>query len=433
MKAQVWRASVLVLLFLLCIVPCSATFTLDPTFAGGGRLTIAFPDSSTGYSSTGRRVFVQPSGRILAAGTFTWGTPDGQMLGVTTAGLTTGGVVDQSFSPTFAWQSNGFTSLNDTLMYSDGSTLRLMGFFNVGGSSTVSLARSNVDGVGDSVFNSNAQIGPGPSQFGTARGAQVAVRSDGKVLALIVEQGQFFLYRLNANGTRDTTFGTNGVLPITFNKMAPQPSDGWIRMNVLADGKILLVGNITPLSFPNGSSDFFLARLSASGNWDKTFGRSGFMTLPFGPGMTGWIDDAIVQPDGQILLSGGVVNGDLDTWMMRLRSNGRVDTSFGTNGVVIRDFSSAQTDRARAVALSADGKIRIAGSLGATPNFLVARFSANGTFEEHTSVEFTSGQYANAYDITLQPDGKLLVLGETRNPNMGATTGSVFAIARLTE
>ena len=51
--------------------------------------------------------------------------------------------------------------------------------------------------------------------------------------------------------------------------------------------------------------------------------------------------------------------------------------------------------------------------------------------EDNISFPFTPGQYALAYDVTLQPDGKLLVIGETKNPD--TATGSVFAIARLTE
>ena len=194
----------------------------------------------------------------------------------------------------------------------------------------------------------------------------------------------------------------------------------------LSDGKILLVGNIN-------SNEFFFARLTEAGNWDKTFGRSGFLRVPYGDGVTGNVRKALLQADGNILLAGGVTSGDTDVWMARFRPNGRRDSTFGTDGVVISDLAPAATDIAKSMVISADGKIRIAGEIS-SPNqsFLVARYSANGTFEEQTSFTINAGLNSGANDITLQPDGKLVVVGFARNPTAGIT-GNVMAIARLTE
>jgi uncharacterized delta-60 repeat protein len=423
------RAFTITFLFFSFVSQSFATFTLDPTFSNSsGKLTIAFPDSSTAYSSRGVRIFVQPSGRIVAGGEFTWATPDGQLTGVAMVGLTQAGALDTTYGSggsVLDWRSDASTSFSDALMYSDGRTLRLSQVFRLPvGSSTVQTVRLAENGGADTVFASNVSIGPCCFGFFNARPVQIAVRSDGKILALITDQGEYFLYRLNSDGTRDTSFGVNGVLRIVFNKFSPT---SLIEMIALSDGKILLVGHVT------GSNEFFLARLAESGNWDKTFGRVGIVRMAFGAGITGRIQKAVLQPDGNILLAGSITDSDSDVWMMRLRSNGRIDTSFGSSGIVIRDFTPAGTDVATAATLSADGKIRIAGYLGSPESFLVARFGANGTFEESTSIAFTSGQYAIANDVTLQPDGKLLVIGYTRNPNTSATTGSAFAIARLTE
>jgi uncharacterized delta-60 repeat protein len=292
------------------------------------------------------------------------------------------------------------------------------------------VVRVSVDGAPDNVFASNAIIG-GQGGFGTVSPAQISVRSDEKVLVLITENGEFWLYRLNSDGTRDATFGTNGVLRIQFNKM-PFPSASNIEMLVLPDGRALLIGQVGTISFPDGTSEFFLAQLTASGNWDKTFGRAGFLRVAFGAGLNGRIQDALLQPDGSILIGGSITGSDMDTWMMRFRSNGRPDNSFGTGGVVIQDFTPGGTDTGMAMALSANGKIRLVGSAGAPTNFLVARFAANGTLEDSTTFPFTAGQNARATDVAIQPDGKLVVIGDTRNPDT-SITGSVFAIARLTE
>ena len=154
-----------------------------------------------------------------------------------------------------------------------------------------------------------------------------------------------------------------------------------------------------------------------SGSWDKTFGRAGFLRASFGSGITGRIHKTTVQPDGNILLCGGVFNPDIDTWMMRFRPNGRVDTSFGNSGVVIDDFQPGGTDAPTSMALSPDGKIRIAGYHGTPLSFLVAKYSATGTLEQSTSFAFTPGQSSYANDLSRSSRRAGTVLELTRNPN----------------
>ncbi|HKP68889.1 MAG TPA: hypothetical protein VJV05_06375 [Pyrinomonadaceae bacterium] len=432
---RLWSAiaNSVVIPFIICalLLPIHAAFTLDGTFGGGsGKLWISFADPpNTNYTSQAIRVFVQSNNRILVAGSFTKGTPDGQLTGVAVVGLTPSGGIDTGFAggagAATDWRPDAFTDLSDFLMSPNGSTLRMSQIFRLPvGSSTVQATRLTADGGIDTVFGTNATIGPCCFGFFSARPVQIAARSDGKVLALITDQGAYQLYRLNSDGTRDTTFGTNGVQGITFNKFS---ITNFVEMIPLSDGKVLLVGNID-------SNEFFFARLTETGNWDKTFGRSGFLRVPFGAGNSGSVRKALLQADGNILVAGTVTSGDTDVWMARFRPNGRRDSTFGTDGVVVSDRSPAATDFARSMAVSADGKIRIAGEIGSSPNqsFLIARFSANGTFEEQITLPFTTGLPSGANDITVQPDGKVLVVGYSKNETTGIT-GNVMAIMRLTE
>src|SRR5687767_843252 len=103
-RSSVTSAALVTFLNFSLIIPCFAAFTLDSTFAGGGKLTIAFPDSTTNYSSGGLRIFVQPGGRIVAAGTFTRMTADGQMPGIAVVGLTTSGTLDPAYGVFQDWQ-----------------------------------------------------------------------------------------------------------------------------------------------------------------------------------------------------------------------------------------------------------------------------------------------------------------------------------------
>lgn len=424
------RTATAIVLALSFSLPCFATFSLDPTFGSGGKIIISFPDSSTGYSSEAFRVFVQPGGRIVVGGTFTRATADGQLAGVAIVGLEPGGLIDPTFAQTLDWRSDASTSFRDAHFYSDGSMLRMSQVLRLpAGSSTVRAARTAANGADDSVFASNASIGPCCFGFFAARPVQIAVRGDGKILALITDNGEFFLYRLNADGTRDTTFGVNGIMPVRFNRIST-PSNFNTEMVALNDGKVLIVGHVEP--FGDGSSKFFLARLTEAGMPDKTFGRMGFTTVEFGAGLFGFVRRAILQPDGKILLAGNISASDLDVWMARFRPNGRLDTSFGNGGFVISDLLPGGTDVAASIALSPDNKIRIAGWIGSPTNFLVARFSTSGSLEDSTTIPFTPNQFSWANDVTLQPDGKVVVVGRTKNPDT-ATSGGSFAVARLTE
>ena len=433
-RSRIWSSiansvTISFLIFAL-LLPIHAALTLDTTFNSTGKVTLSFPDSSSNYTAQAFRVFVQPNNRIIVGGSFTNRTADGQLTGVAWAGFTPSGGLDSGFGSGGTitdWRSDALTSFRDALMYADGSTLRLSQILRLpAGSRTATIVRLNTNGEAGNVITIGEPFG-----FTTVQPVQVTVRSDGKILVLIADGG-YFLYRFNPDGTSDTTFGVNGRVGIVFNKISGGAPV--IQLTALGDGKILIVGNAGPFDAANNSSDFFIARLTETGNWDKTFGRVGFLSVPYGSGLSGQVRNALLQADGKILLCGTVTSSDTDVWMARFRPNGRLDGTFGENGAVIHDLAPGDTDVANSVALSPDGKIRMAGQLGpaSTSSLLVARFSANGAFEEQTSFSFTTGQYSVANDITLQPDGKLLVVGQTRNPNM-SITGGVMAIARLTE
>lgn len=429
LKFRFKRTATTLFLCFSLIIPCSAAFTLDATFDGDGKLTIAFPDSNQQFSSQAFRVFVQPGGRILVGGIFSRRTPDGHLMGIAWTGLTSSGGLDGTFDfdgTVEDWRSDGSMSFTDALMYADGRVLRLSGLFRLPvGSSQIGAVRLLPNGDGDSVFNQNVATNLAPcGGFCTTSAIQIAARNDGKVMAFIADQG-YFLYRLNADATRDSTFGSNGVVQLTFNKFTPT---GFVDMIPLADGNTLIVGRSNL-----GSGEFFFGRLNENGYWDKSFGRSGFLRVQFGPGLIGSVFRALLQPDGKILLAGAVSSDDSDVWMARFKPNGRPDHTFGNNGVVISDFAPGGQDIGRSIALSPDGKIRLVGYLGSPTNFLVARYSATGAFEESTTFPFTANEYAEAADVAMQADGKIVVVGRTRHPDPATTTGSVFAIARLTE
>lgn len=124
-----------------------------------------------------------------------------------------------------------------------------------------------------------------------------------------------------------------------------------------ADGKILVAGYMIP---SGGKSKFAVARLTSDGVIDQTFGSAGLDTISFGAGP----DEAYalaVQPDGKILVGGITTqNAQADFALIRLQSNGALDSQFGTNGKVITDYTGAW-DRGQTIKLQTDGKILLGG------------------------------------------------------------------------
>lgn len=183
------------------------------------------------------------------------------------------------------------------------------------------------------------------------------------------------------------------------------------------DGKIVIVGG-----------NFEILRLNANGSLDTGFGSSGIAQVGFA-GDPAIARDVVIQSDGKIVVVGEVVPGVFNMVIARLNSNGALDTGFGTAGVVTEDFGFSAA--ANAVALQGDGKIVVGGRMFAgDQNFAIIRLDGNGDFDNSFSgdglldIDIVNSDEIN--DIAIQSDGKIILVGST--DNLGA---SDYGIARL--
>ncbi len=138
---------------------------------------------------------------------------------------------------------------------------------------------------------------------------------------------------------------------------------------------------------------------------------------------------ALKQSDGKIIIVGykGWASTAKDIAMVRLNSNGSLDSSFGSNGIVLTDIPNTTQDFAESVALQSDGKILVGGSAGGTTkfNFVLARYNSNGTLDKtfNTSgkipgIVITSPEvfnieayYAIFSALAIQSNGKIVAAG----------------------
>ena len=227
----------------------------------------------------------------------------------------------------------------------------------------------------------------------------IEVQTDGK----IVIGGSFTtfngntrnrLVRLNSDGTEDTSFYTNLGTGFSFGNV--------FHVNIQSDGKIVVCGNFL---FLNGVARVCLVRLNSDGTQDTSFYTN------LGTSFNSTVNEVHIQSDGKILVGGQFtsLNGTTRNRLVRLNSNGTVDTSFYTNMGTAFGNNGVNT-----ITLQSDGKILVGGSFtsfnGNTRNRLV-RLNSDGTEDTSFYTNLGTG-FGSFVNIALeQPDGKILVGG----------------------
>lgn len=101
---------------------------------------------------------------------------------------------------------------------------------------------------------------------------------------------------------------------------------------------------------------------------------------------------------------------------MRYDTNGTLDPTFDTDGIVTIDVAS-YNESARSLAIQSDGKIVVTGlsTIGTTSFVVLLRYQTNGsldnTFDADGIVTTTIGGSCEGQSIALQSDGKIVVAG----------------------
>jgi uncharacterized delta-60 repeat protein len=220
----------------------------------------------------------------------------------------------------------------------------------------------------------------------------------------------FCVVRLRTNGTLDTTFGSGGKKVIDFGG----DDESVFGAALQADGKIVLAGD--------SHLKVAVARLKPNGALDASFEGDGKKVFSWGA--LGRAQAVVVAPNGKILLAGfsGPEGGNIQ--VARLKTNGLLDTTFGTGGKAAVDFGG--DDFGMAMARQADGRILVAGRSSAA-GAVVARLRATGTldpdFDGDGRVTLPGGGSASA--VLVQPDRNIVVAGNA----MGS---GVMTVTRLT-
>lgn len=255
---------------------------------------------------------------------------------------------------------------------------------------------SQNDVLPDSNFGTNGEVTSPYGDF-TLEFAAIAIQPDGKLVTygpinpsydydLI---NDYKLARYNTDGSLDTTFGNSGFQYIIscyrsyYLSISPKN-----QLKIQPDGKILIVRTFDTIAHPGiAYFDVIINRFNPDGSLDTTFGNNGEVVRDY----TDYdIPTSIeIQPDNKILVAG---YSGLNTMIFRLNSDGSADKSFGIDGTVLDSFKPFNwssyiysSNFIRSVKLQSDGKIILGGESlqndGRNPDIGFMRLNPNGTLD----------------------------------------------------
>jgi uncharacterized delta-60 repeat protein len=283
----------------------------------------------------------------------------------------------------------------------------------------------------------------------------IAQQSDGKIVLLgegraMTEQNGFFCVRQYSNlGVLDQSFGTNGEVSFELLGGGEEPR----AMALQADGKILVGGasfdtTLQHIEYP------VICRLNADGSFDQSFGVTGKLALDFGDGMIdlsmlqlegterhldgGFLNHIAVLSNGTIQCAGSYFDGfNYICMVFRLLSDGALDLSFGSGGVLVTSLSPGFKNRLiEGVLLPNDRTlylVSIAGIPGDSELNLI-ELSAGGGLGSLQTWDVHS-MYDAATSVTMPANGRPVVVGRAISP-ANISEGYLserFGVARLKE
>lgn len=290
-----------------------------------------------------------------------------------------------------------------------------------GGSGAYSvLARMTVSGAPDQTFGS---VGLAIYNFSVNLSDElhaIVRMSDGRFVACGQMGGtgtDFVVARFTSDGVLDLSFNMGaGYIDTTFLTagVAGDQIDVCNAIAVQADGKIVTAGYTTE----TGPEHVALVRYNADGTLDGNFGSGGRLDIDASSGPTGdsSAQALLIQPDGKLLVAGNAEGpSNSDFLVLRLNSDGSLDQVFGDHGIARNSIGGF--DVANAMVLQPDGRIVLAGQ--SDGDFALARYTSSGALDG----SFGSGGVVKtpvgpgqdiAYGLTLMPWGRLVAAGSSR-------------------
>ena len=352
--------------------------SLDSSFGSGG---IVVSKLGTGV----RSLALQTDGKLVVGG---FGSGGLVLARFTTSGqpdktFGSGGKVSKVVPANAAW---------GVAIQSDGKIVTV-GQANSATSTDFDISRFNPNGSLDKSFGGTGNVTTDINGYFDSAQAVAVQPGDGKILVVGftdpgihfngTTDGQFVVVRYNTDGSLDPSFGTGGKVVTNLSQNPVVPPGVTVDAQALStiiqpDGKIVAVGQVSW----GGVYQFALARYNADGSLDTTFGSGGESILVATAGA--YARGSALEQNGEIVVSGRIRNAPYGNELALYNTDGSLDSSFGSSGVVTTPTPNGSWGGASTVAIQpADQKIVTAGPLGngsgSNTTFFLARYLGNSS------------------------------------------------------
>lgn len=316
-------------------------------------------------------------------------------------------------------------------------------FLAVGLALAVAPTPASADGTLDPSFAGTGQLGLDAMTEYDEYVVDTAIDSQGRILVLEVGEYDptgytaAFLIRLLSDGTIDQTFSVgddtygNGVKAI--GKVESLSLNG---MAIDSQGRIMLVGGVEagPVNW-----DVFMARVLPDGAYDESFGELGTMSMDLDGGSYDRAYGLTIDSLGRLVVNGGYqpTSSPPKGFVARFTQDGELDPSFASGKGWMVPFSSPSNSTGVAdVVLDANGKLLVGGTRGSTQDFSVLRLGTNGVIDSAfgqgglATAAFDGAERQGIVDLELDPQGRILALGQKQGSG-GDPDSSQIAVARF--
>ena len=305
--------------------------------------------------------------------------------------------------------SNASFNVKSQAVQTDGKLI-LVGEINSGLSTKGFVFRLNTDGSLDTSFNTTGRV----VHTFVEKFEVIKLQSDGKIVVGGTFNNDVAIVRYNSNGTLDTGFALSGNFYNSDINNPPTSQKTINDLEIQTDGKIL---GLTTLDIVAGERDYIVFRLLANGIEDTSF------LIVDGFGEFVFPESLNIQTNGKIIVSGNYTDTIDRMFISSYNADGSDDTTFNITGKQIINLTGPTATKLTDVCLQTDGKIVLSGKYNnsGTALFLI-RLNTNGTFDTTFSGDGLAGVTVNTgfnqnnnSRVVVQPDGKIVIMDYREN------------------
>ncbi|MCA0383454.1 MAG: hypothetical protein LCH58_14935 [Bacteroidetes bacterium] len=417
--------------FVLGVARFNSNGSRDDAYNSTGQLLQQIGEGmQTNASTAVKSIALLADNAVIATGSYENGFGQGGFV----TKYSSAGVLDESFgeqgyASVSAGVADGFSHVATA---DNGSVIAVGTSVDLLKGASILVAKFTSSGQPDMSFGTFGKVLIDVAANDYAQCLALAVHANGEI-AISIEsfsftslEESFYLIKLNANGSLNTSFDTDGIqpTPIAYNKMVYQP----------ADGKLVISGAYDS-GLPQEGYNITTNRLLSSGLQDPSFNNGNPLITHFSPEN----DEAVglyITSAGKILLGVNAFNAGLDRnfGIARYNSNGTPDSSFSGDG----KSTFGLPYNGMYFSMNSTGKMIVAGKPFFSNGYLVTAINDSGTINTNfgnngTATVNVSGINTNEeiFEPVLQPDGNILLVGEYQSSSNGYVDGFIARVKGL--